>query len=345
MMKFLVIAAVCAAGAFAAEQIDDVDGLSGARTDGSIATNKQAFVKDIKEQVDSLAGGMGGVYDTMNAAAATVRAVDKMQSDAADLNGSYEGAKGAADGSIDRAEAAAEAQFAAAELELEQLMMDLEAEKDQTIHAAAVKTAATVGALVDDLDAGSDELTASTNTLKARLAKHAACAQSGSVYDSAADSCNKLEIPASQTASKVHHSIFTSNDGRDSGYVNARTLKFVKKQDATYMRIWYHDNFRVHGHTAHAQWDVMICDANGNGCAECKDPGKVQHWRYGHHQHNWWMNDHWSASIFGICRKSDNRELKKGTYQLRVRIDNNRNDIYTGHNQHNILMVDEVLKG
>jgi len=342
MMKFVVLAAFVAT-ALAQKQIEDEERDLVKKADGSINENRKAF-GGVSNMIGELGDSMNGVYDSLNAAAANVRAVDKMQANAADLNGSFKGSVGAANNHIESAASAAEAKFAAAELALEQMMMDLEAEKEQAIHNAGMKSAAAAEVLVGALSQSADDLTDSTNSLKSRLAKHAACAASGSVYNSKDMKCMKLEIPSSETASKVHHSIFTSNDGRDSGYINNRNLKFVKKNDATYMRIWYHDNFRVHGHTTHAQWDVMICDANGNGCAECKDPGKVQHWRWAGHQHNWWMNDHWSASVFGICRKSDNRELKKGTYQLRVRIDQNRNDIYTGHNQHNILMVDEVLK-
>ena len=88
----------------------------------------------------------------------------------------------------------------------------------------------------------------------------------------------------------------------------------------------------------------MICDSNGNGCAQCSDPGQIMNWRVSSHWHNWWMNDHWGEGVSGLCKKSDNRDMKKGEYQLRVYIHDNYYDIYTGANQHSSFMVDEVYK-
>ena len=295
--------------------------------------------------MESLGADFDKLYDSLSNQGASLPKVDQMVADAADLTGEFEGRKGAATDAIARASEASEADFAAAELELTALLSSMENNAEAAIHDGYMKGKAYATALISTLEDDGEDLATTTQSLKDRLAKHAECATAGAIWDAAAMVCVPLEIPAKDSATKVHHRMFNNADGRDAGYVNNRYLIFNKLNDATYMRIWYHDNFRVHGHTAHAQWDIMICDANGNGCAECKDPGKVQHWRWAQHQHNWWMNDHWSASTFGICKKSDNRDLKKGKYQLKVRIDSNRNDIYTGHNQHNMLMVDEVLKG
>ena len=123
-----------------------------------------------------------------------------------------------------------------------------------------------------------------------------------------------------------------------------RYITFTKTQDDTYIRVFYHDNFRVHGHGSWARWHVMICDENGNGCDYCNNPGRMQHWRYAYHQHQWWMNDHWSSSIAGLCKSASNRALRKGKYRLKVYMDNARYDICTGHNQYDTFMVDEVFK-
>ena len=106
----------------------------------------------------------------------------------------------------------------------------------------------------------------------------------------------------------------------------------------------YTDNMRLHGHTSHAMWNIMICDSGGNGCDHCNDPGRLMHWKHSSHQHNWWMNDHHGGTIFGICKSTANRKLVVGAYQLKILIDQNRYDINTGHDgQYGSFMVDEVM--
>jgi len=198
-----------------------------------------------------------------------------------------------------------------------------------------------IGRLSTAEDANAD-LRETTDVLLARLEAHKKCNADGHHYSMSEGKCKALDMPGA--LNKVSHRMFNNADGRDSGYVNERYVQFTKTQDDTYIRVFYHDNFRVHGHGSWARWNVMICDENGNGCAHCKNPGQLQYWRYSSHQGNWWMNDHWSGSVAGLCKESDNRQIKKGKYQLRVMIDNNRYDIYTGHNQGNSFMVDEVFR-
>jgi len=198
-----------------------------------------------------------------------------------------------------------------------------------------------IGRLSTAEDANSD-LRETTDVLLKRLEAHKECNADGHHYSMSEGKCEALDMPGA--LGKVSHRWFGNSDGRDSGYVNERYVEFTKTQDDTYIRVFYHENFRVHGHGSWARWNVMICDENGNGCAHCNNPGQLQYWRYSQHQGNWWFNDHWSGSVAGLCKKSDNREIKKGKYQLRVMIDNNRYDIYTGHNQGNSFMVDEVFR-
>jgi len=192
------------------------------------------------------------------------------------------------------------------------------------------------------------EIKEATTDLTKRLKKHTDCATKGLVYSPEGDDgkgkCVAPEIPAETKLPKVNHRGWTSNDGRDHGYVNERYVEFTKTQDDTYIRVFYHDNFRVHGHGSWARWHVMICDQNGNGCDFCNNPMRLHHWRYSYHQHQWWMNDHWSSSIAGICKSANNRQLRNGKYRLRVYIDHARYDIHTGHNQYDSFMVDEVFK-
>jgi hypothetical protein len=198
-------------------------------------------------------------------------------------------------------------------------------------------------------DSQAETVKAGGESLADELSKYEVCSGSGKMYSPGADSadangCIFSKSPTAGFKTRVYHRMMNNADGRDSGYVNNRYIQFKKAQDHTYIRVFYYDNFRVHGHTAHANWNVMICDANGNGCAHCRDPGRINHNKYSNHQHNWWMNDHLAHGVMGMCKASDNRQLKKGTYQLKVMINNNRYDIYTGHNQGNSFMVDEVIK-
>ena len=92
-------------------------------------------------------------------------------------------------------------------------------------------------------------------------------------------------------------------------------------------------------------WNIMICDSNGNGCDHCSDPGRLHNWRWSSHQGNWWMLDHVGQTVTGLCKKGGSRDLKKGNYQLKVYIDQNYYDMYTGSNtQQSNFMVDEVMK-
>jgi hypothetical protein len=153
------------------------------------------------------------------------------------------------------------------------------------------------------------------------------------------------DVDAAKLLPKVWHQHFAGDDGRDNGLLNGRAVAFDKKNDDTYIRVVYYDNLRVHGHLAHGQWNVLICDAAGNGCDYCAEPGRLNLWRWSRHQGNWWMNDHVGHTLTGICKKSNNRDLRKGKYQLRVRLENNQYDMYTGHSTEQCnFMVDEVIK-
>jgi len=188
-------------------------------------------------------------------------------------------------------------------------------------------------------------LTATTALLNAEIDAHEDCTANGLLYDVKKEKCVESKVDARKMIPKVWHRDFHNDDGREHGYINERYVQFTKHNDDTYMRIVYYDNLRVHGHLAHGQWNVMICDGNGNGCDHCGVPGRLNLWRWSRHQGNWWMNDHVGHTLTGICKKSNNRDLRKGNYRVRTRLDNPRYDMYTGHNTEQCnFMVDEVLK-
>merc|ERR1719409_91495 len=136
------------------------------------------------------------------------------------------------------------------------------------------------------------EMEAAADKLTATLAKHENCAATKQIYHASSNKCIDANIPATAFIPKVAHAMFNNGDGREGGYVNSRVVKVKKTVDESYLRVFWYDNLRVHGHTAHGRWHVYICDKNGNGCAECRNPGRLNAWKWSGHQHNWWMNDH-----------------------------------------------------
>jgi hypothetical protein len=191
----------------------------------------------------------------------------------------------------------------------------------------------------------SDILGVSAAQISSDIDAYEACSEQGQLYRADTGECGDPLVDPKKIINKVYHRMFSNTDGRDNGYVNERYISFTKYNDDTYMRIFYFDNFRVHGHHAHAMWNIMICDENGNGCDHCSDPGRLMNWRWAGHQSNWWMNDHVGQTVTGLCKKGGSRDMRKGKYRLRVMIDSNYYDMFTGHNQQqNNFMVDEVMK-
>jgi len=218
-------------------------------------------------------------------------------------------------------------------------LFEIEAQLNSAVSAAQADTGR-----LDAANARNAQLKSVSDALAKRVDEHKKCAGSKTLFDAESGKCVGASLPFKATLPKVAHRMFNNDDSRDGGYINNREVTFTKENDDTFIRVYYHDNMRVHGHTAHGRWNVMICDANGNGCAHCKNPGRLQYWRYASHQHNWWMNDHWGGALSGLCKQSDNRALNKGKFKLRVLLDNTRYSLYTGHNQHSSFMVDEVYK-
>jgi len=190
----------------------------------------------------------------------------------------------------------------------------------------------------------SDDLIESAADILERIKAHEECTNEGMVYNEKKDKCFEVDQDESKMIGKVWNRFFNNEDGREGGYLNERYVKVDKKLDDTYLRVIYYDNFRVHGHTAHGKWHVMFCDGDGNGCAECQDPGQIGMWKWASHQGNWWMNDHIHGTVSGMCRQTDNRLMRKGAYQIKVMVDQARYDMATGNSGGCHITVDEVVK-
>jgi len=198
------------------------------------------------------------------------------------------------------------------------------------------------GALEDAADERAAMAKSNTETMET-LANFEECAESGLLYNTKKKECVEADVPEEKFMNKVWHRLWTNGDGREGGYVNSRDITVEKKMDDTFLRIFYQDNMRAHGHGTHGSWNIMICDENGNGCSECREPGRLRFWRNSWHQHNWWVNDYSGGGVTGLCKKSHNRDIRKGKYKLRINIFNTRYDLYTGSNSHGNFMVDEVV--
>merc|ERR1719326_1195150 len=184
----------------------------------------------------------------------------------------------------------------------------------------------------------------SVDANKDYVANYEKCANQGKTLNKDGNCVVAAVSDASGFTSINYRTWRDQQDSRDHGYLNGRFITFKKLHDDTALKIIYYDNMRVHGHTAHAMWEVQFCDAGGGGCSNCNKPGQIMHWRWSGHQHNWWVNDHFGGELYGLCTKADNKELKKGEYQIKIRLHHNRYDIHTGHGgQHGSIQVEEVM--
>jgi len=289
-------------------------------------------------------GSLSGVADSTGTIAKKMIAVDGLMSEKAELDHSLPTVKAMLKMEKDNTDDELAFYLNVAETQ-QQVMIDQHtnnlkmdvARKTNELEAFAKEVA-------QDTTRNAVKLATTASNLLARLNKHKECAKKLEVYNTDTGECTGPQMDPTARTRKVSHRMFTNDDGRDSGYLNNREVTFTKTESNTYMRVWYHDNMRVHGHQAYGRWNVMVCDQNGNGCDHCNNPGRLQYWKYSHHQHNWWMNDHHNGGMTGLCKSAGNRNMGKGTFKFRVMIDHNRYDMYTGHNTHSMLMVDEVFK-
>jgi len=334
MMKFVVLAA------FVATALGQ--DASGKNVDADEANDDA--IKAINTSLQKAQGSLSGVADATQAIADKMIEVDGLMGEKAEL-----------DHSLPTVQAMLKMQKDNTDDELAFYLNVAETQQQVMIDQHTNNLKMDVARKTNELQAFAKEVTQDTtyqaakladtaSNLLARLNKHKECAKKLEVYNAETGECTGPRMPDDARTRKVSHRMFNNDDGRDSGYLSNREVTFTKTESNTYMRVWYHDNMRVHGHQAYGRWNIMVCDQNGNGCDHCNNPGRLQYWKYSHHQHNWWMNDHHNGGMTGLCKSAGNRNMGKGTFKFRVMIDHNRYDMYTGHNTHSMLMVDEVFK-
>jgi len=334
-MKFLVLAAM-AATAYAQQSQENSywQDLQDANTDAAADIAKKVGILDTAQYVSN--PSVDSVKNSLERVAAIASKVSGIDSGLNEFNNGLDGAIAARENDLKKHTAARHAalkqSIAAAVASLKAKLADrtqaIEDEYGEQVKSISTQSQAQLGTV---------------NDAKKHMAATNECIKKGQVLTNG--KCVAPTIKDGSNIGMVYQQGWTNNDGREGGYVSNREVTFTKKEDDTFIRIMYSDNMRLHGHTSHGRWNVMICDSGGGGCDHCKDPGPLQHWKYSSHQHNWWMNDHHHGTLMGICRKTGNRELKKGTYKLRIMIDSARYDLYTGHDgQYGNLMVDEVLR-
>jgi len=336
MMKVIFLATAMAASALA--QKDPAQRVNEAM---EIAEETKAKLDDIKERLKQFGQMSSGLVDGASEYAESKIVVDRFAMDVIKTAARATAISEAIDTMSGKAEMTmkVDRSVAARKLMLNQMMDQLDSDMTSTV--SDLNTG--ISGSMRSVEAGNRNLDATQKAVANKLKNIKKCAEQGQVFDPNTNKCKGLDFAPEFKLPKVHHRMWDHDDGRDHGYINHAWVKFVKEADDTYIRVYYHDNLRVHGHTAHGKWSIMFCDANGNDCKRCTQPSQIMYWRYGSHQHNWWMNDHWSGSITGLCKVAENRNLVKGTYQVKVYLDSNRYDMYTGHNQRSMIMVDEVM--
>jgi len=201
-----------------------------------------------------------------------------------------------------------------------------------------------VKAAIEDAVEATEALSERNAVQIAKLDSYEKCATAGQLFNAGNGKCKDAVVPPEKFLNKVTYRVFTNEDGRDGGYVDNRYIVVDKQTDESYLRIFYQDNIRTHGHDTHASWNVMFCDGSGNGCGRCSDPGELRHRRRNIQQHGWWTNDYVGGGVTGICKRSEARALNKGKHMLKIYIDWNRYDLSTGSNGGGNFMVDEVVK-
>jgi hypothetical protein len=112
-----------------------------------------------------------------------------------------------------------------------------------------------------------------------------------------------------------------AEDGRETGYVTGRTLKFDKRTAASQLRITWATNLRVRARNnkggSHCDWDVQI---DGKSCSKPSKIGVSMHSQYND-------NDHIPAEVVGWCQG-----IARGPHTLSVYVKswNSNYDCYTG---------------
>lgn len=339
--------------------------------DGSVvflAPNEVAFVRDKTEQssrqelngmdsaLKSKAGGLSDRADALSGLNNDVADNIASSNDAADQSKSIQTSIRQAKSAFDTAEEVSEEVFESKGAEMAKILNDTKNDIEDDLVMAFGALKADLARQKDELDknvAGKltaakethTALVASAKLLNAVVDATEACTADGLLWDSDKEECVESDVDARKLIPGLYHRHFSNDDGRDHGYITNRYVQFTKMNDDTYIRVIYYDNLRVHGHLAHGQWNVMICDEAGNGCDYCNTPGRLNLWRWSRHQGNWWMNDHVGHTLTGICKRTGNRDLRKGKYMLKTRLENNRYSMYTGHNTDQCnFQVDEVIK-
>ena len=89
-------------------------------------------------------------------------------------------------------------------------------------------------------------------------------------------------------------------------------------------------------------WGAFLCDANGNRCNECTNPGRLMHCRCCDHRHTWWMNDRSGDTrhSHGIRKANQSGNLDTCACELRVNPHANRYGVPIGNGQPNSFVGD-----
>jgi hypothetical protein len=223
----------------------------------------------------------------------------------------------------------------------------LSARVDSQLEAASTANAAAAAEASTALAAGIS--TASAAATQMVLVRNTATTCSTAGHIKLHPTSGKIEVCDGQrykaSVPTVTHRGYDSSQGCENCYPGHRDIVFRKHYADTYLRVIWYDNSRMYGwHGRRGTWHIRVCDANGNGCADCNDPGKMMADKYTWAEHGWRTNLHHPTQVTALCRRTTNRQLNPGQYKIRVWLASGH-DAYTGHHgQYGSLQVEEVYK-
>merc|ERR1719213_467790 len=141
----------------------------------------------------------------------------------------------------------------------------------------------------------------------------------------------------------MHNYRTHGGEGCENCWLN-RQFTFTKKLTDTYIRVMWTDTGRSHGWgDPWNRYFLRVCDAAGNNCGDCQDPGEMRVTRRMNQWHGWWSDHYMPFGTVALCRRRNNANMGPGTYRLRIWCDGRDSNFGWSGSTANI-QIDEVYK-
>jgi len=154
-----------------------------------------------------------------------------------------------------------------------------------------------------------------------------------------------LKTELENSKSRVFYTTGHKYEDKDVGYIDERTLPFVKKEDNSKIKVTYTDTIRVHTNDGACGYQLHILDKWGQ---MVKD--KKEFFLYTYVTDGTKQNHHRVSTLIGAFEN-----LEAGEYQAKVYVTNEFTDLdgdyrsgadcFTGYGTHFLLQAEEIQKG